>query len=293
MYRHRLASIAVCLALVPVLILASSSGCRKQTARTDRKTPTARERASAASQDKKKKPSRSEGKSASKAAPKEKPAARAKENKSGVDSKKRKRDADPKEAKQGNGRRKTDSAGDDKRGRSSRSREDSPPVVRQKLKGIDFTLRPDWPVFDAPNFGESYLFGYALGDRRSGRFAPRLVVKNVPGKAGKVALMIKKWAEQFASGDDGQPRPTVKIDEITVHKLSVTLVDISGAYQPDEDRPAQPKFRFLCAVIEHDDGPTVVKAVGPASAIDKHYDAIMDFIKSVKPTKKSKSAAKP
>jgi len=181
--------------------------------------------------------------------------------------------------------------GDDKgKKRAAGRKESSPPPP---LKGIEFTLKPNWPSFDGANVGTKYRLGYALGDKTSGKFTPKLVVLQWSGRQVESKTVIDRWAGEFVAGNNDQPKPTVKVAEIEVENLNVKLVDISGVYQPSEKQPPRPDYRFIGAIIDHDEGPTVVRAMGPSETIDNYYEQIMEFIRSVRTASKTKSQSKP
>jgi hypothetical protein len=89
------------------------------------------------------------------------------------------------------------------------------------------------------------------------------------GQGGSVDANLARWKGQFTL--NGQPAPA-KTSKKTVHGLSVTEMDVTGAYAGMAGPnmvPQAPKSdsRMLAAIVEAPGGNLFVKFTGPAKTV--------------------------
>ncbi len=102
-----------------------------------------------------------------------------------------------------------------------------------------------------------------------------------PDQGGSVDENIDRWASQF----DGRPNPKRHVR--TVNGMSVTQVEIDGAYlSPGMDMQSQgkkPDWRLLGAIVQGPHGMVFFKFTGPAAALKsagKDFDAMLSSLKA-------------
>ncbi len=100
------------------------------------------------------------------------------------------------------------------------------------------------------------------------------------GDGGPVQTNIDRWAGQFRNAD-GSP---VKASPQTITRdgMTLTTVELKGAYQGmGAAGPKQDQMQ-LGAIIEGDDGTTFLRLLGPAKTVEAHraeWDAVIAGIK--------------
>lgn len=107
------------------------------------------------------------------------------------------------------------------------------------------------------------------------------------GEGGGVQSNLERWYGQFAQPDGKPSKDVAQVEEVTVHGLKQTRVDVSGTYlfQPmlmGHTTIEKPNFRMLAAVVECNSGPVFVKLVGPQSTVEKCQDSFLAFMNTFK-----------
>jgi hypothetical protein len=133
--------------------------------------------------------------------------------------------------------------------------------------GVEWKVPSKW-VAGPPR--SMRLATYAIGD------AECAVFYFGPNQGGAVDANIDRWAGQF----EGAPNPKREIR--TVHGMTVTRVEIDGAYlSPGTDMQSQgtkPGWRLLGAIVQAPQGPVFFKLTGPKGTVGgatKDFDALL------------------
>ena len=92
------------------------------------------------------------------------------------------------------------------------------------------------------------------------------------GQGGSVEANLDRWIGQFQQAGGKPSREAARIDHRAIHGLTVTTVDVSGAYtgmggplaQSGEPRPG---YRLLGAIVEGPQGSIFLKFTGPARTV--------------------------
>ena len=111
-----------------------------------------------------------------------------------------------------------------------------------------------------------------------------------PGQGGSVEANVERWAGQFLQADGKPSKAAGKIAKHMVHDLTVTTVDVSGAYTGMGGPAAQPGpavagYRLLGAIVEGPRGSIFFKFVGPAKTISANQAAFDKMIASLAPVR--------
>ena len=128
-----------------------------------------------------------------------------------------------------------------------------------------------------------FVLPKAAGDPEDGE----LVVYFFGGSGGSVEANIERWIGQTQQPDGRASRDAARRTDRTVNGLSVTLLDISGTYIAEvrpgsTERHNKPGFRMRTAVVTTPRGPYFVKAVGPASTMERWSGEFDAFIGSLR-----------
>jgi hypothetical protein len=102
------------------------------------------------------------------------------------------------------------------------------------------------------------------------------------GQGGSVEANIARWGSQFTR--NGQPAPS-KVAKKTVHGLTVTTMDVTGAYAgmggPTMTPQApQADYRMLAAIVENPGGNLFVKFTGPVKTVTAAQAKFEQFVDS-------------
>jgi hypothetical protein len=105
------------------------------------------------------------------------------------------------------------------------------------------------------------------------------------GIGGTVQQNVDRWISQFVVSEGSEAAET---EQKQINGLQVTLVDVSGAYNPGmastmgTDGGPKQDYRMLGAVIEAPDGPWFIKLTGPEGTVSKWEDSFGEYLASVR-----------
>ena len=104
------------------------------------------------------------------------------------------------------------------------------------------------------------------------------------GTGGSVDANIERWVGQFQQPSGGAA--TGSRGALTVGKLKVTTVDVSGTYVAEvrpgaAERHNKPNYRMRAAVVETPRGPYFVKFTGPTATVTQASAAFDQFIRGL------------
>jgi hypothetical protein len=141
-------------------------------------------------------------------------------------------------------------------------------VSAQSAAGLRWSAPPDWKSeAPRPMRAATYTVPPAGGDSSGGE-----VVLNYfgAGQGGTIEANIERWKGQV-QGPDGKPAPAT-VAKRTVHGISMTTIDASGAYSGmggpmAASAKAVAGYRLLGAIVEGPSGNVFVKFAGPAKTV--------------------------
>lgn len=110
------------------------------------------------------------------------------------------------------------------------------------------------------------------------------------GKGGSVDANLDRWIGQFLQADGKPSKGAAKIAKRTVQGLSITTVDVSGAYTgmggpTQASAPAMPGYRMLGAIVEGPEGAIFFKFVGPGQTVAANQASFDKMIASLGPVR--------
>lgn len=108
------------------------------------------------------------------------------------------------------------------------------------------------------------------------------------GQGGSVEANLDRWVGQFLQSDGKPSKEAAKIAKRTEHGLTVTTVDVSGAYTgmggpTAQAEPAVSGYRLLGAIVEGPQGSIFFKFVGPAKTIAANQAPFEKMLASLEP----------
>lgn len=144
-------------------------------------------------------------------------------------------------------------------------------TVRGEAVGLRFSVPRAWERVPALTDvrAAQWKVRRASGDREDGEVV--LLFFGV-GKGGGVQENLDRWYAEFSQPSGGPSRDAAVVTTRTVNGLRVTAMDLTGTYKPGPppDGPLPPPkraFRILAAIVEGDDGPWFLRAIGPERTI--------------------------
>lgn len=137
----------------------------------------------------------------------------------------------------------------------------------ESAAGLQWTAPAGWKSEAArPMRAATYSVPPVAGDRESAECG---VYFFGAGQGGSVEANIERWKGQF-NGPGGKAA-TASVSKRTIHGLTVTHIDTSGAYTggggPMSAGSVQPGYRLLGAIVESPGGIIFIKFTGPAKTI--------------------------
>jgi hypothetical protein len=107
-----------------------------------------------------------------------------------------------------------------------------------------------------------------------------------PGQGGDARANAERWGSQFRRPDGGPVGNALKISEIKVGDIRVTMVEVQGTYVGGMGGgPAgasQPNAQLLGAIAEGPDAPWFFRALGPRATLEANRAAFEAMIHSIK-----------
>jgi hypothetical protein len=104
-------------------------------------------------------------------------------------------------------------------------------------------------------------------------------------QGGTAQANIDRWIGQMQQSDGGSSKDKAKTETLTINRLRITSVDVSGTYTA-EMAPGSGTFhndanyRLRAAVVETPKGNYFVKLVGPAKTVARWEKEYTDYLKS-------------
>lgn len=111
-----------------------------------------------------------------------------------------------------------------------------------------------------------------------------------PGEGGDPKANADRWAGQFRGPEGSSAGPAVNRRELTVEKIPVLLVEITGTYvggMGGQPGPPQPNFMLLGAVAQGPDANWFFRAIGPRATLEAQRKAFEGLVRSIRPGKTS------
>jgi len=158
--------------------------------------------------------------------------------------------------------------------------------ARTEAAGLRFSVPTAWARTPAPSDvrAAQWKIPRAKDDPEDGELVLFFFGK---GKGGGAQDNLDRWYGQFTQPDGRPSRDAAVVTIRTVNGLRVTAVDLAGTYRSapmgGEGGASKPGYRMLAAVVEGEDGPWFLKAVGPAATIAAAKTGFDATIASVEP----------
>lgn len=141
-------------------------------------------------------------------------------------------------------------------------------LLADSAAGLKWTAPAGWKSEgERPMRAATYTIAAAPGDSGTAECAVYFFGQ---GQGGSVEANLDRWKGQVV-GPDGKPAPA-QVQKRTIHGLSVTTLDSSGAYTGmggpmSQAQSKQAGYRLLAAVVEGPTGNIFIKFAGPAKTI--------------------------
>ncbi len=107
-----------------------------------------------------------------------------------------------------------------------------------------------------------------------------------PGQGGDTKSNVARWASQFRRPDGSPVGDALKTREITVGKIPVVMVEVTGTYVGGmgggPEGPERPKYMLLGAIAEGPDARWFFRATGPQATLETQRAAFDRLIRSIK-----------
>ncbi|MCH7721353.1 MAG: hypothetical protein IH988_10270 [Planctomycetes bacterium] len=113
-----------------------------------------------------------------------------------------------------------------------------------------------------------------------------VLLEYVPGiRRHEQAMLIKWFGKELALTHSVPTAEAMKVREVPLGKMTVTIAEMSGKRRRaggsrTEDSPV--RHMVVIAILDHPDGPHVVRASGPAESFLKQYKSILTYIQSAR-----------
>ncbi len=107
-----------------------------------------------------------------------------------------------------------------------------------------------------------------------------------PGQGGSTDANIDRWIGQITQADGSSSKARAKTSKKNIAGMPVTLVDVTGVYQPlrmpgaEQQRPNN-GYRMVAAVVETSEGPWFFKLVGPEKTVARWSESFDQFLSSI------------
>lgn len=109
---------------------------------------------------------------------------------------------------------------------------------------------------------------------------------HVPGIRGREQAMLIRWFwQELVFSGSAPTAEAMNIHQVPLGGITVTIAEMVGARRRDSgSRTEDPPVRHMVviAILNHPDGPHVVRASGPAQSLRKWYKSILTYIRSAR-----------
>lgn len=152
------------------------------------------------------------------------------------------------------------------------------------MAGLEFDVPDTW-IVEEP---QSSSFVIRLGQFRlpgPDGDAEMTVIR----AGGSVEDNLNRWYSQFGLTRGATTPDQAEERQLEVAGFKCVFVDIRGTYSPGPmmlrpgQKAARPGYRMLGAIIELPGESLFFKAVGPASTLERHKEAFLEFLQSARP----------
>ena len=158
-------------------------------------------------------------------------------------------------------------------------------MVRGEAVGLRFSAPRAWDRVpaSADTRAAQWKIRRAPGDPEDGEVVLSFFGR---GQGGSAQETLERWAGEFSQPGGRPSHDAAIVTSRTVNGLRVTAVDLAGTYRagPMPSGPLPPPkrgFRMLGAIVEGDDGPWFLRAIGPErtiAAAKPGFDATLDSL---------------
>jgi hypothetical protein len=154
-------------------------------------------------------------------------------------------------------------------------------AAKVQVDGLAFSVPKDWQAKQPQT--AMRLAEYAIpgpGGEAS------LILYRFPGGGGSAQANVDRWIGQFQAPGGGSAKGTAVIQHDQRGELTLTTLDVGGAYEGQQmpGAPAQPgipEARLLALVVEGAGDPYFLKLLGPASTVSQAQTAWNELTASV------------
>ena len=157
-------------------------------------------------------------------------------------------------------------------------------AVADSAAGIKWTMPAAWKSEGArPMRAATYRIPAASGDAEDGECG---VFYFGSGQGGSVDDNLKRWIGQFVQPGGKASEQAARVQKQTINGLSVTTVDLSGAYTGAGGpmaaaKTSKPGFRLVGAIVEAPQGAVFFKFTGPAKTVAANQAAFQGLLKTL------------
>ena len=190
------------------------------------------------------------------------------------------------EAKHGRGQRGQSKASNPRK--QSRLRSSSKRVSPYpRLESIRLEVPPGWRPYYVKDRSAGLRASYRLAALPADSEDVLVYLEHAPTIRGREPAMLAGWFGQALALNSAVQSPeSMNVRPDSMGAVSITLAEMEGAPrrvgQPTTDE-AVARHTVLIAILEHADGPHVIRAWGPSASVRRWHESIMSYIRSVRP----------
>jgi hypothetical protein len=158
-------------------------------------------------------------------------------------------------------------------------------ALADSAAGISWTPPSTWKsTGEKPMRAATYSVPPAGGDSEPAECA---VYYFGQGQGGSVQANIDRWIGQFQQANGKPSKDAAQTRKREIHGLSVTTVDVSGAYSGMggpmmASHASKPGYRMLAAIVEAPQGAVFFKFTGPAKTVTANQASYEKLLASLK-----------
>lgn len=153
-----------------------------------------------------------------------------------------------------------------------------------KIDNLQALAPADWKSEKPANRLRSYQF--RLPRAKDDKDDAELVI--LPNLSGTNESNIARWKEMFLPPDGKTIEEVSKVTSSKAGAVKLTTLEVTGTYLY-KDRPLSAKtpvpkanYRMFSVIFETDEGPSLIRLVGPAATVEHHRARFEAFLKSFK-----------